>query len=173
MSEGRPYFGMDEAALQLAVSRRTLTELIKRHPHYSWGGRKKAFYPKDIDALRLAIERQTPRAAETIRSRTHSFRNGHADYHERLVQRAKTIGAVVYFVAVANKIKIGFALDLARRLPELQMGCPDHYTIIGVMPGSQATEKALHARFIKSHYRGEWFIFTKEISDFIRENCIR
>lgn len=40
-------FDMDEAAKQLMVSKRTLTDLIKRHPHYSWGGRKKAFYPED------------------------------------------------------------------------------------------------------------------------------
>jgi hypothetical protein len=39
MSLVLPVF-MDEAARLLAVSRRTLTDLIKRHPHYSWGGRK-------------------------------------------------------------------------------------------------------------------------------------
>lgn len=69
-----PYVTMDEAARLLAVSRRTLTELIKRHPHYSWGGRKKAFYPKHVEALAAAIEEET---REKCRSRSTDDQEAH------------------------------------------------------------------------------------------------
>lgn len=36
----RHFMTMDEAAATLGVSRRTLTSLIGRHPHYVQGGKK-------------------------------------------------------------------------------------------------------------------------------------
>lgn len=39
---------MDEAAAMLRISRRTLTSLLDRHPHYVQGGKKKVFYQRDI-----------------------------------------------------------------------------------------------------------------------------
>ena len=50
---------MVEVARHLGMSRRTLTELIKRHPYYSRGGRAHVFYPEDLDKLRRAIREET------------------------------------------------------------------------------------------------------------------
>lgn len=53
------YVDMDTAAELLGMSRRSLTSLIKRHPYYTWGGKKKQFYPQDIAALREAVREET------------------------------------------------------------------------------------------------------------------
>lgn len=42
---------MDEAAERLRISRRSLQELVKSHPHYAANGRKKLFSEGDIAAL--------------------------------------------------------------------------------------------------------------------------
>lgn len=51
--------GMDEAARHLGLSRRTLTEVIKRHPFYSRGGRANVFYAGDLEKLRRALREET------------------------------------------------------------------------------------------------------------------
>ena len=44
---------MDQAALVLGISRRTLTDLLKAHPHYELRGRvEKVFYAEHIAKLR-------------------------------------------------------------------------------------------------------------------------
>lgn len=51
--------GMNEAARHLGMSKRTLTELIKKHPYYSRGGRANVFYADDLDKLRRVIREGT------------------------------------------------------------------------------------------------------------------
>lgn len=47
--------GMADAAAHLGVSRRTLTDALKRLPHYELRGRKKVFYPEHIAQLRQGM----------------------------------------------------------------------------------------------------------------------
>lgn len=58
-------------------------------------------------------------------------------------------------------IKIGIANNTARRLCELQIGCPDELTLHYAMDvpafAAQHLEKALHQAYEKWHRRGEWF----------------
>lgn len=56
---------MDEAAAMLRLSRRTLTDVIGRHPHYVQGGKRKVFYEQDIKALIDALRAETLRKAST------------------------------------------------------------------------------------------------------------
>lgn len=42
---------MNEAAERLRISRRSLQDLIKKHPHYAANGRKKLFSESDLTAL--------------------------------------------------------------------------------------------------------------------------
>ncbi len=51
--------GMDDAAQQLGCSKRTLTRILIRHPHYSRAGRRNVFYPADIESLKAAIREET------------------------------------------------------------------------------------------------------------------
>ena len=63
--------GMDDAALMLRMSRRTLTSLIGRHPHYLQGGRRKVFEERDIAALTAAIREETGRRIASMRAGAH------------------------------------------------------------------------------------------------------
>ena len=46
---------MNEAAESLGISRRTLSDWLKRAPYYELRGRKKVFYPEHIMSLRKEI----------------------------------------------------------------------------------------------------------------------
>lgn len=50
-----PPLGMNEAAEVLGVSRRTLTAMLGRLPHYELRGSKKVFYPEHITMLRKGM----------------------------------------------------------------------------------------------------------------------
>lgn len=73
----------------------------------------------------------------------------------------------VYFVEAAGLIKIGFSNSLKRRLIDLQIGSPVVITLLHVEPGSQVTERKLHAKFAAYRQHGEWFQRSKEIEEFI------
>jgi len=60
--------GMDEAARHLGMSRRTLTEVLKRHPYYTRGGRANVFYAADLAKLRHALREETWQKANCIPS---------------------------------------------------------------------------------------------------------
>lgn len=47
---------MDGAAIALGVCRRTLVEIIKKHPYYERRGKKKVFYPEDIKRIREGLK---------------------------------------------------------------------------------------------------------------------
>ena len=63
----------------------------------------------------------------------------------------------VYFFECEGHIKVGFATDVFQRLAEVQVGSPHRVTIAGVIPGTRATEKAMHRRLAEFKHRGEWF----------------
>jgi hypothetical protein len=50
-----PPLDMEGAARALGISRRTLTESLKRLPYYELRGTKKVFYPEHITALRRGM----------------------------------------------------------------------------------------------------------------------
>src|SRR5688572_7799274 len=50
---------MDGAAEVLGICRRTLVDVLKKHPHYEPRGSKKVFYPEHIEALREAMTCRT------------------------------------------------------------------------------------------------------------------
>ena len=57
---------MNGAARLLGVSRRTLTDILRRHPVYERRGKKKVFYPEQIRELRERLcsdSKQTKRPA--------------------------------------------------------------------------------------------------------------
>ena len=57
--------GMNDAALALGVSRRTLVDLVKAHPLYEVRGQKKVFYPEHIDGIRRALRCEEPEKTGT------------------------------------------------------------------------------------------------------------
>jgi hypothetical protein len=71
-------------------------------------------------------------------------------------KRIKT--GFVYFLTAAGRIKIGYAVDVAARVRELQIGCPFPMTLLGVISGAISLEKRWHRAFAAVHTQGEWFL---------------
>lgn len=76
---------------------------------------------------------------------------------------------VVYFVQSGQFIKIGHSRKWPERLSVLQTGSPMEISILHVEAGLISKERALHRRFSRSHYRGEWFHASAEIFAFIEQ----
>lgn len=91
---------------------------------------------------------------------------------ERFARKQRRMSArtsKVYFIQAANgAIKIGFTLDVARRLATLQNGSPERLKLLATMPGGEPEELALHERFAEFRQRGEWFAPARALVAFIR-----
>jgi hypothetical protein len=85
----------------------------------------------------------------------------------------------VYFLRCGNFVKIGKTTygSLNNRISALQTGNPDPMILIGLIPdktyttskSSCALEYDLHNRFSHLRKTGEWFEWSHEIQDFLRE----
>jgi hypothetical protein len=77
----------------------------------------------------------------------------------------------VYFIQglCGGAIKIGYSVNPTMRLKELQTGYPDTLTILLLIPGSEATEAAIHRELEGSRLRGEWFRPDQVVIDKIKE----
>lgn len=80
----------------------------------------------------------------------------------------------VYFIQSAgnHSIKIGHGRDPQQRLSDLQCGNPWRLSLLATMPGGEAEEGALHARFAAFHLRGEWFRPNDELDALIEQHRI-
>lgn len=81
----------------------------------------------------------------------------------------------VYFIREANShyVKIGYAVDVNRRLIELQIGTPHQlevlYTIqVESADAAREIEAAMHRRFDASLVRGEWYVLGQRDMDEIK-----
>lgn len=72
---------------------------------------------------------------------------------------APPVRSVVYFVQPdsSGPIKIGFARNMAKRLVNLQSGNHERLVVRATTLGTQADERAYHARFAEYRLHGEWF----------------
>lgn len=83
------------------------------------------------------------------------------------------ISSLVYFVGAADgPIKIGRAVDVAKRVATLQIGSPYKLIVHGVMCGGGELEVKLHVKFGAHRLSGEWFSRCPEIEEFIAENAM-
>lgn len=63
----------------------------------------------------------------------------------------------VYFVAMGDHLKIGFAKNVKKRVADLQVGSPVPLEIVHVHGGSREDEIRLHEQFARYSANGEWF----------------
>lgn len=77
----------------------------------------------------------------------------------------------IYFIQgeYGGAIKIGYSTDPGKRLKELQTGHPDTLIVLLMIPGSEATERALHRRFNISRLKGKWFRPDDHVIEAIKE----
>ena len=91
----------------------------------------------------------------------------------------KTDFLCTYFIVddASRVVKIGKSFDIEVRLRQLQTGngnrlrialtLPAESTWLGKCPKGSWDESALHERFEASRIRGEWFLFSDDIRQFI------
>lgn len=84
------------------------------------------------------------------------------------IERAATTGGVYFVEAVGlKKVKIGYAIDVKKRLAALATNCPTPLRLMAFVQGPRELEFTLHIRFWKCHSHLEWFHLRKPILDFI------
>jgi hypothetical protein len=76
----------------------------------------------------------------------------------------------VYCVRAGDYVKIGQALDVAKRLRELQTGSAHPLEVLSILSPSTADERAWHRRFEHLRVRGEWFQFCEQIAVVVRRS---
>ena len=79
---------------------------------------------------------------------------------------------MIYFIAQSNKafVKIGYtSKPIKKRLGALQTGNPFRLVVLDIITGNKRVEKAIHKKFDKYRFNGEWFRYSREIRDFIRD----
>jgi hypothetical protein len=75
---------------------------------------------------------------------------------------------MIYFVESDGLIKIGFSKRPNKRLDALQESNPHDLIMRLVLEGGIEDESMYHNKFNKNRFRGEWFVFSDEIRDFIK-----
>jgi Meiotically up-regulated gene 113 len=81
---------------------------------------------------------------------------------------------MIYLIKPVGKrgpVKIGVANNPEDRLAGLQCGSPLQLEIVGLISGDYALERALHHRLRDDRLHGEWFRWSPELAQLIRENA--
>jgi len=77
---------------------------------------------------------------------------------------------IVYFIADEhNRVKIGKAIDVQKRLSMIQADNADEVKLLATEPNEDGREKKLHNKFSHLHIRGEWYRGSKELMDYIEQ----
>ena len=121
----------------------------------------KAGYPLKTRILWRGSEEPSEAAMKEIGRRCKQLQHEMLDWNwkprakKRLRTRARS--GFVYFVQGRDAIKIGFAINVASRMYNLQHASPEKLIVLATIPGSPLLEKKLHRRFKSLKVRGEWF----------------
>lgn len=77
---------------------------------------------------------------------------------------------MIYFIENDGLIKIGFTTNPNRRISCLKTANPGELIVRLVISGDLEDEAKYHELFKSDYHRGEWFIFSDDIKDFILKN---
>jgi predicted dienelactone hydrolase len=69
----------------------------------------------------------------------------------------------VYFLSSADRVKVGYSVEPARRISALSTASPFPIVVIATIPGTEAEERAIHRGLSSSRRYGEWFERTSEV----------
>ncbi len=84
----------------------------------------------------------------------------------------KTKRSSVYFIQAGDDngpVKIGYTVDIDRRLASVQCGSPVKLRLLYTEPGTRSTESALHRRFKADRLHGEWFTYSDRLREYLDE----
>jgi hypothetical protein len=85
---------------------------------------------------------------------------------KKLVDEKKA--SVVYFLKGGELIKIGFTVDLDKRINAIQNMSPVQLRLLATMSGDKNTEQDIHKRFSHLRVHGEWFKADASLLDYIK-----
>lgn len=79
----------------------------------------------------------------------------------------------VYFVRVADTIKIGFSAreDVSHRIKEFKTANSHELRLVHLVVGTRATEREFHRHFSASRISGEWFRLTGPLREWLAARC--
>jgi hypothetical protein len=83
--------------------------------------------------------------------------DAHIAWLHELAAKSKSHGKCYFIGADDGAIKIGFSIDPARRLRDIQACSPIVVDILAVREGGEAREAAYHVQFAEHRLHGEWF----------------
>jgi excisionase family DNA binding protein len=78
----------------------------------------------------------------------------------------------VYFLRTycGRFVKIGYAMDVSKRVTAIDLCHPEPLTLLGSVPGNPRIEKFFHRKFKDMRVRGEWFRLSAELKQHIQEH---
>lgn len=81
----------------------------------------------------------------------------------------------VYFILArrCRAVKIGFSINPALRIKEIQTMCPEKLTFLGQIRGSQRSERELHCLLATERLHGEWFKVSPRTYEILFEHLNR
>lgn len=95
---------------------------------------------------------------EDVRDEARSDGEPTPPFDEDLSQQTWGRTSFVYFIQAPNgAIKIGKAVDLRRRIVQLQGANPDRLSLLGAFLAQEGHEDLVHQHFWRDRIRGEWF----------------
>jgi hypothetical protein len=77
---------------------------------------------------------------------------------------------IVYFALKGRYIKIGYTTNPRSRIASLQTATHGRVFFYYMTPGGRTLERELHEKFKHLRAKGEWFLYGKEIKDWIKED---
>jgi hypothetical protein len=80
----------------------------------------------------------------------------------------------VYFVLspTINRVKIGFSTQNPNeRIASFSAGCAEPLIPLGIIVGRPGLERSLHLKFQQYRRHGEWFEYSDEIKDYVKEHA--
>lgn len=82
---------------------------------------------------------------------------------------------MIYFLRgkSSGNIKIGFSTSPDQRRATLQTAHYEELEFVGLMHGSLQDEATIHARFAKSHIRGEWYRAHADLLAYVKDNAAK
>lgn len=121
--------------------------------------------------------RPTPDEMQHLRIECHRLQGEMKEWGRnpelRKSKRWRHLGAI-YFVRCGNRVKIGFASHIHRRICQLRVASAEPLDLIGTIPGNRYIEEFLHWQFRDARESGEWFrLDDPSLADFIAKNVKR
>ncbi|TIU70598.1 MAG: GIY-YIG nuclease family protein [Mesorhizobium sp.] len=88
-------------------------------------------------------------------------------------RHAENTDGWLYFVRAGDFVKIGFAKEVADRLPRLQTGSPVKLELLMAIEGKASLERDFHRKFASLRAHGEWFKLDGALSAYLDRFCLR